>query len=290
MARAGNAVSPSTPRRHATRYAKINQIAHAIVAARVPVRPTTSANVINSCTSIALPKDRFHQRGQHYEPCGKVVVAKTERDLCEVRLLPWTTESDLAGLGYPDLGGGYRASREMTWRYKPEADEPAIEVVFELNGAGVLRCRSVTFEAAEAGREVRHSDLRLPLEDMADWFREAVTKVSEPSEAGWVKITMPSADERPAIRKRLDQARSGARRRAATDARLREVARVYREAVASGSPPTQAVQTYLRRSHRTASDYVRRARDLGFLGPSLGPGRVGELLDNEVEDVDGEGA
>jgi hypothetical protein len=72
-------------------------------------------------------------------------------------------------------------------------------------------------------------------------------------------------------------ARTKTRRRIVTDGLLREVAQVYRAALRDRRPPTEAVAEHVGKSHRTASDYLRRARDAGFLGPALGRGRAGEI-------------
>jgi hypothetical protein len=51
-----------------------------------------------------------------------------------------------------------------------------------------------------------------------------------------------------------------------TDDTLQEVARVYREAVATGEAPTAAVQRHMKRSRSTAGRLVMQARQRGFLG------------------------
>jgi hypothetical protein len=51
-----------------------------------------------------------------------------------------------------------------------------------------------------------------------------------------------------------------------TDDDLQEVARVYREAVATGEPPTVAVARHMKRSRSTAGRLVMQARQRGFLG------------------------
>jgi len=59
-----------------------------------------------------------------------------------------------------------------------------------------------------------------------------------------------------------------------TDDFLRKVAEVYRANVENG--PTKAVEEQFKVSHRTAGDYVRRARERGFLGRAT-RGKAGEL-------------
>jgi hypothetical protein len=73
--------------------------------------------------------------------------------------------------------------------------------------------------------------------------------------------------------KREAQAARAARKVKITDLLLREVARVYRANLGSG--PTQAVAKHFGRGHRTATLYVAKARERGFLGPAI-RGKAGE--------------
>lgn len=65
------------------------------------------------------------------------------------------------------------------------------------------------------------------------------------------------------------------RRRKLTDDLLREVAEIYRAAIAEGRHPTTAVRDALMVSHSQAAKYVSRARKRGYLGPTSA-GRAGE--------------
>lgn len=58
------------------------------------------------------------------------------------------------------------------------------------------------------------------------------------------------------------------RRTARTDSAVREVAAVYREAMGRDAPPSAAVAQHLRCSPRTAREWVKEARDRGFLPPT----------------------
>jgi hypothetical protein len=64
-----------------------------------------------------------------------------------------------------------------------------------------------------------------------------------------------------------------ARRVKITDALLREVATVYRANV--NDKPTEAVAEHFGRQHRTATHYIKRARERGFLGSAI-KGKAGE--------------
>lgn len=70
------------------------------------------------------------------------------------------------------------------------------------------------------------------------------------------------------------------RRDRITDALLREVAEVYRNAWAEGENPTSAVAAHFFKSHSTAARWVGLARKAGYLGPSDGS-RGGERAKND---------
>lgn len=59
------------------------------------------------------------------------------------------------------------------------------------------------------------------------------------------------------------------------DEHYRLVAGVYRAAVNAGRPPNPAICARWEVSRAAASKWIRRARDLGYIGPPL-PGRAGE--------------
>src|SRR4051812_27570927 len=64
------------------------------------------------------------------------------------------------------------------------------------------------------------------------------------------------------------------RREGPTDSNLQWVASVYRSALARGDRPTVAVQTALGLPRSTAGDWLRAARDRGYLPPSSGRGKA----------------
>lgn len=148
------------------------------------------------------------------------------------------------------------------------SDEPNLLVEFEVRD-GVPVCRRVVFEATADGREVRTSDLRrLRVEDLLE---DATTNVAhrEDSEGEYYRNFQEWRDVVRAVRSK----RRDGRRRISDDV-LREVAEVYRANVEQY--PTRAVADHLGGvADRTARLYVRRARDAGFLGPSL-KGKGGE--------------
>ncbi len=94
-----------------------------------------------------------------------------------------------------------------------------------------------------------------------------------------------SASARAVLAKAHDAARPQ-RRRTVTKDLLRQVAEVYRTALAAGDPPTAAVAEHFTRSHSTAARWVGMARTAGELGPA--PGRqAGEAIDEGGGEADG---
>jgi hypothetical protein len=77
-------------------------------------------------------------------------------------------------------------------------------------------------------------------------------------------------------RRALRKAPRRERRWVLDDARLADVARVYREAVATGEPPVQAIVNHYGIERGRASRWVRRAREEHLLGDAPGRGRKGE--------------
>lgn len=56
---------------------------------------------------------------------------------------------------------------------------------------------------------------------------------------------------------------------------LRDVADIYNKALRASLPPTKAIQRWSGASRPTASLWVRKARDLGFIGQPTKPGQAG---------------
>ena len=72
----------------------------------------------------------------------------------------------------------------------------------------------------------------------------------------------------------LESLRKSRTNRRVTPALLREVADVYRDALADGRHPTREVKDHYFVSERQAGNYVQRARAAGFLAPTT-PGKKG---------------
>lgn len=138
---------------------------------------------------------------------------------------------------------------------------------------GRLECVGLVSEQGLRGADLR----KLPLDTLvrqahvAATFGEAVAIDND----GHFRVASPApatmtADE---YEQRLT---STSRRRSITDDFLREVATVYRQAIAEGKPPTKAVASRLHGSPATAGRWVMQARERGFLGRAT-RGRRGEL-------------
>jgi hypothetical protein len=143
---------------------------------------------------------------------------------------------------------------------------PDVAIKFEVRN-GHHECREVrVYSPDDPGREVRASDLA---EIRIDAALEMAVQVIFYGSTG---------DEQTAIAQGVEAAREAREARTRgkakiTDALLREVARVYRANIDSG--PTKAVAKHFGREHRTATLYVKRARERGFLGPAI-KGKAGE--------------
>jgi len=202
---------------------------------------------------------------------------------------PWSDAST-------DLGGDQQAPRRLVQWRGPYANEPAIEVVHEITTDGATRCTSVTVTAQPGGRQVRHADLDVPLADLIEvpLARALVTANDHHLDDGSTNRSFTMRDPRlPPAPVARDAARRAQRRghRRVDDRTLRGVADVYRAALHEGRSPTEAVRVHLSPTshpddligHRTAGDYIRRARDRDFLGPSLGRGKPGEQTDPHTD-------
>lgn len=154
---------------------------------------------------------------------------------------------------------------EMSW---PGAEgHPGLEMTFAVID-GVPQCREVRIRSVDDGRPVRTADLRaLRMDD----FTEAASVLVaqhwvDTSDDGVVStVTTNRQVDVDAAFKTITAARKDSRRRI-TDDLLREVAEVYRGT--PGPHPTKAVADHFEVKSRTAGDYVRAARDKGFLGPA----------------------
>ena len=139
---------------------------------------------------------------------------------------------------------------------------PELHLRFEVRG-GIPQCREVLLASLPDGREIRQSDIRSA--DL-EQFLEVACQMVAPHISG-LPVLSETGFEHPGVPTHADVARSVARarrntRRQIPDSKLPEVAEVYR---ANPDRPTAAVAEHFGIALRTASLYVRRARDAGLL-------------------------
>lgn len=149
---------------------------------------------------------------------------------------------------------------------------PDVAARFEIRD-GVPEVVDFRITAKRNGRAVRTADLInwQPLEKLAlNSFRQ-VGSIGERDDQGeLLGAVIPQGDrEEWALRADLEEAI--ARRRGPSTAELEEVAKIYREGI--GGRPTEAVQTRLGYSRRTAARRVQQARQAGHL-PLTTQGKV----------------
>lgn len=100
--------------------------------------------------------------------------------------------------------------------------------------------------------------------DMHDWYRERAEAGEEVPVDGW---------SAPAWRVAQKKWSEGGRRQRFGPGHFADVAQVYEEAWREHRNPVQAVAQRFHRSNSTASKWVMRARELGFLPPTS-PGKA----------------
>lgn len=153
----------------------------------------------------------------------------------------------------------------------PDADDPrpAVSLAFEVVD-GVPQCREIRFTRTDHGREVRRSDL----ENVAVEYLLEVATVSvgmpvagteRDDDGGRLVINL---DDRglDVFRSGVRKGRRSAYRRGPSDEELRQAAEVYRSAERA---PTETVSERFGIALRTASLWIKRARELGYLPPAV---------------------
>jgi hypothetical protein len=146
----------------------------------------------------------------------------------------------------------------------PDDDDPrpAYHLTFKVID-GAPQCREVRVTSTDHGREVRRSDLQFAIEDYLEWATLCVAQpvASTAREDGRLVMTL---DPRglDAFRSTVRRARRTTHRRGPSDEQLRAAADVYR---AAEHAPTQAVADRFEIAHRTASLWIKRAREKGML-------------------------
>lgn len=201
-----------------------------------------------------------------------------------------TANLDL-GLGSKVRIGDHLVPRQFRVTVTPADDEhaPDREFTFEVRDDGVIACRELTLRSTGHGDDIRRTHLRaIDIRRFGLWgaavaaldaeWRDDGTVVVEPSDRP-VKFAPGGVRDSTPKRRRVD------------DDLLRRVADLYRADAIDGKP-TDAVATALGVPLRTASRYVKAARDRGFLGaasvgkPSVEPaGNDATAIDRYLEAV-----
>lgn len=147
---------------------------------------------------------------------------------------------------------------EMVWTPGDDETGPAARFVFEVIG-GVPQCRGVHLESTERGREIRRADLDLPLEHYLELATISVGLLPGASITNGERVEIDLADP---YRRQVQQARRTNLRHGPSDDELRQAVTVYE---ATAHAPTQAVADKFGIAHRTASLWIKRAREAGML-------------------------
>lgn len=152
-----------------------------------------------------------------------------------------------------------------------------LEMEIAVNERLQATCTALRVQAGEGGQVTGDLLRQVPL---ARLLREAVAtaasmfKFQRRLPGGGARFELfPGGDAAADIYERAKAPRRGL---PLTDDELREVADIYREAVARGDrSPTRAVGEAKHAARSTAARWVGKARKKGFLGPAM-PGRAGE--------------
>lgn len=182
-----------------------------------------------------------------------------------------TVRRNIEGLGHIEYNlfgpherfGEHVVPRELEVTFPSDSASPRLEMLFRVDD-GAAACRELRIIAKEGERGVLPGDLKAVRlnEWIEDLFVAAAMKASsEELTPGTYTVSFSAPDERSVASAMRNARRRGAPRKM-TDAFLAEVAEVYRNA---GRAPTVAVADHFGKQHRTASLYIARARERGFI-------------------------
>jgi hypothetical protein len=145
-----------------------------------------------------------------------------------------------------------------------------------------LTCTGASFRTRPGGVPVGSAELRkVKIRELMAVVRGEL--FGAPNAVVWKERQRTDSAISYTMASAIELQESSSTRRPITPDRLTEVARVYRDALADGRHPTQAVADELHISDAYARKLVSRARDEGSLGPALGRGRAGEIDANRTE-------
>lgn len=146
----------------------------------------------------------------------------------------------------------------------PDDTRPVVTLFFEVLD-GVPQCREVRVTRSGHGREVRRVDFAgIPVETLLEAATKEVSQpydLSEHEHDGEVRLVINVDNSNlDNFLKDVRRVRRTSYRRGPTDAQLRAALKVYESAERA---PTQAVAAHFGIKHRTASLWIKRARELG---------------------------
>jgi hypothetical protein len=153
--------------------------------------------------------------------------------------------------------------RRFVATFPDDAGGPELHLRFEVRD-GIPQCREVLLTSPPDGREIRPVDIRsIDVERLLEIACALITlHVTAWAGDGLIAEHSHRDPDLDAATREVRWSRRNTRR-ALADSRLPEVAEVYRN---NPDAPTAAVERHFKlKSRRTASLYVRRARDAGLL-------------------------
>jgi hypothetical protein len=190
----------------------------------------------------------------------------------ELRFKVWHEGSERVPLGE----SGVKVPR--VWMFEQReagADWPTLRMRVEVRD-GIPLIREVQITSTPHGMEVQSAHLRqVPLEDLVEYVASVIVQeVTLWDDLPDGESTVSVEDVRRARLEGKAHARGQRRkrRRTVTDSMLQEVAAVY---LAADRAPVRAVEEHFGKTRRTASWYVKQAREAGLL-PESGDDENGE--------------
>jgi hypothetical protein len=165
--------------------------------------------------------------------------------------------------GFEVLGDGSLLPRSFEACFPDDSGAPELHLRIEMRG-GIPQCRGLLLSSPPDDRELRQSDLRsIDIEEFLSVACQLVSlQVTEELEGGGIVVAEYGTDADLArVAKSVSRARRNTRRKIPDD-KLHLVAEVY---MANPGRPTAAVAEHFHLPLRTASLYVRRARDARLL-------------------------
>jgi hypothetical protein len=197
---------------------------------------------------------------------------------------------------FVEVRDGYYVPR----RYRIDVDDPRLpcEIILDvfIDDAATPHCREVQFLARAGEADIGWDQLRIPLRTLLDrtlvaWAGplKVVEGELEGKRVSTLQLSFGARDAQQVAAITIDlrdrRPRPGGRRKRVTPDHLRDVARLYREAIKSSEPGIRSrPRKYIREqlaarnefySADTIAKWVSTARERGFLEEAPGAGKAG---------------